>query len=380
MTKRILAALLCAAMVFSVCACGNNGTNSEKDSQKEPATPPTLTSLANFDDLKEVLKGDYAVTDETIANYFTSVLCSADAGLIEVTDRTVVQAGDIVQVDYTGYLGDKAFDNGAAKNQIIDVSNNCLFDEATGSAGSTFIEQKVSDTETIKFTDGIIGASIDTPVKHNITFPSNYSNADLAGKETTFEFNVDKIYVKATPKNTTDEYIKEHLSEEGYTTIDALVKYSTEELVSSMVMGYIVDKSKIEISEEYLNERLAEYEDFIVESSGGQYDINTIVQNTYGMKIDAVRPYWLQYIKAQVTAEVAFAEVVKSKNLELDEKELEEFVADVLEVNSSFKTEDNVYMAVGYGSVEKGKQYILHEFAVKQYILEQYNASQSVTE
>ncbi|MBQ8627465.1 MAG: FKBP-type peptidyl-prolyl cis-trans isomerase [Agathobacter sp.] len=370
MKKRILAALLCAAMVVSVCACGNAGNDTEQNTEKTPATPPTLTSLAAFDDLKEVLKGDYAVTDEAIANYFTSMLCEQDAGLIEVKDRDTVQAGDIVQVDYTGYLNDKAFDGGSADNQIIDVSGNCAFNEATGATGNTYIE---------KFSEGLIGAKVKTPVKHNVTFPTNYSNTDLAGKETTFEFNVDKIYIKATPETVTDEYIAEHLGDEGYTTVDALVKYSTEELVTSMVMGYVIDKSKVDISEEYLNERLAAYEALIAETSGST-DISTIIYYSYGMTLEQIRPYWLQWIKSQVTAEVVFAEIIKSKNLTTDEKELEEFVEEVLDANSSFKSEEDVYNAVSYGNPEVGRVYIMNEFAVKQYILEQYRASQAVTE
>lgn len=370
MKKKIVAALLCVAILVSVCACGNGEGDTEKNSEKTPATPPTLTSLAAFDDLKEVLKGDYEITEEAIADYFTSILCAKDAGLIEVTDRDTVQEGDIVQVDYTGYLDDEAFNGGEADNQIIDVSGNCAFDEATGSTGNTYIDD---------FSDGLIGAKVKTPVKHNVTFPTNYSNTDLAGKETTFEFNVDKIYIKATPDTVTDEYVAKHLGEDGYTTIDALVTYSKEELAVSMVMGYVINESKLDISEEYLNERLALYEEFIAETSGTS-DISTIVYYSYGMTLEQIRPYWLAWIKSQVTAEVVFAEIVKSKNLSTDEKELEEFVEDVLDENSSFESEEDVYNAVSYGSPETGRTYILHEFAVKEYILEQYRTLQTATE
>ncbi len=372
MKKRLLAALLCAVMAVSMCACTNDGDgNNSENTQKEPATPPSISSLATIDDLKTVLKGDYEITDAKINDYFNSVLCAADAGLIKVTDRDTVQKGDIVQVDYTGYLDGKAFDNGAAKNQIMDVSNNCLFDEETGELGSTFID---------KFSDGIIGAKIDEPVEHKVTFPKNYSSTDLAGKETTFKFNVDAIYVKATPNNVDDAYIAKHLSDQGYTTVAGLLSYVKEELVTNTVMGYLIEKSKVSIDEAYLNERLGEYEEFIVETAGGNTDIETLVKNAYGMELKTVEAYWLQYIKSQVTSEVVFAELVKAKSLALDEKELKEFVDDVIDKNDSFEKEDEVYAAIGYGNVEKGKTYILHEFAVKEYVISLYNASQAVTQ
>ena len=372
MKKRILAALLCAAMVVSVCACNNDSKDStQNNGNEEPATPPTITSLATFDDLNAVLKDDYAITEEDIEEYFTSMLCSVDYGLIEVKDRDTVQAGDIVQVDYTGYLNDKAFDGGADENQIIDVSGNCAFDETSGSTGNTYID---------KFSDGLIGAKIDTPVKHNVTFPTNYSNTDLAGKETTFEFNVDKIYIKATPDTVTDDYVKEALGDQGHTTIAGLYEYSKEELVASAVMNYAINNSKIDVSEEYLNERLATYEAMIVETSGGSYDFETLVQLYYGMTADQIRPYFLQYIKTQVTAEVVLAEIVKSKQLTVNEEEVNAFIKDVLEVNSSFTGENDLYIAIGYGDAENGKACLSNEITVKAYILEKYRASQSVTE
>ena len=382
MKKKLLAALLCAAMMVSVVACGDNGEEN-KPNKVDITTlkQPAITTLASVDDLKSVLKGDYAVTDEDIDDYFNKMLCAVDAGLIRVKDRTVVQAGDVVQVDYTGYLNDKAFDNGAAKNQIIDVSGNCLFDEATGEKGGTFIvEDKVEGKESVTFTQGMIGAEIDKPVKHKITFPKLYSNKDLAGKETVFEFNVDKIFIKATPDTVTDEYVKEHLGQDGYETVAALLKHCEEELVVTALMNYAIDESKVDIAEEYLNARLSLYEEFLVEAAGGESTIDEIVYYSYGMELEDVRPYWLQYIKVQVKAEVVLAELVKTKNLTVSDEELKEFVDDILKENSSFTKEEQVYQAIGYGYAVTGKDCIKNEFAVKDYLLETYRASKAVTE
>ena len=50
MKKRIMAALLAAAMIVSLCACGNDGGDVQQGGNNTPATPPSITTLASFDD------------------------------------------------------------------------------------------------------------------------------------------------------------------------------------------------------------------------------------------------------------------------------------------------------------------------------------------
>ena len=57
MKKRIFAALLAATMLVSLCACGNgNNGDTQPSGDKTPATPPTITTLASFDEFKTILK------------------------------------------------------------------------------------------------------------------------------------------------------------------------------------------------------------------------------------------------------------------------------------------------------------------------------------
>ena len=371
MKKRIFAALLAATMLVSLCACGNGNGDTQQPGGNTPATPPTITSLASFDDFKTILKDEkYEVTDEDVVDYFVSMLCAQGAGLIEVKDRDIVQKGDVVQVDYTGYLDDKAFDNGAATNQIIDVDKNCLFGEYTGEYGTTFID---------KFTDGLVGAKKKTPVKHKVTFPKNYSSSTLAGKETTFEFNVDRIYVKATPDNVTDEYVKKYMEKQGFTTVEALLTDCREQLIATAIINYTIANSKVDIPEAYLQERLAIYEDAIVELSGAT-NIDEFVYSQYQTTTSSIRPYWLSYIKTSIITETVLAEMIKSKDVKVDEKKLQEYVDEIMSVNSNFTDAEEIYFELGYANIEKGKERLSNQLAITDYILEKYRASQSVTE
>ena len=372
MRKRIFAALLAATMIVSLCACGNgSGDTQQPSGDNSPATPPSVTSLASFDDFKTILKDeDYEVTDEDVENYFVSMLCAQGAGLIEVKDRDTVQKGDVVQADYTGYLDDEAFDNGAATNQIIDVDKNCLFGEYTGEYGTTFID---------KFTDGLVGAKKKTPVKHNVTFPDNYSSSDLAGKETTFEFNVDRIYIKATPDNVDDAYVAKYMEKQGFTTVEALLTDCREQLVATAIINYTIANSKVDIPEAYLQERLTIYENAIVEISGAA-SIDEFVYSYYQTTVSSIRPYWLSYIKTCINTEAVLSEMVKSKDIKVDESKVKEYLDEIMSVNSSFADEEDVYFELGYANIEKGKERLSNQLAISDYVLEKYRASQSVTE
>ena len=84
-------------------------------------------------------------------------------------DKTTVEEGDIVNVDYVGKLDGEAFSGGTAEDQNIDVSNN------SSASGSGYIDG---------FTDGLIGASVGDVIDSNVTFPDEYpNNPDLAGKK-----------------------------------------------------------------------------------------------------------------------------------------------------------------------------------------------------
>ncbi len=373
MKKRIFAALLAAAMIVSLCACGNGDEN--PSGTNKPVTPPSVTTLESFDDFKTIMKDDYAVTDEKVEEYFFQMLCAQGAGLIEVKDRDTVQKGDVLQLDYKGILDGKAFENGSAENQIIDVDGNCTLDEGTGQMGNSFID---------KFTDGLVGAKKNTfmdktPTKHNVKFPEKYSQATLAGKEVTFEFIIDRIYIKATPDNVTDEYVAKYMSKQGFTTVKAFLQDCKEQLVASAIINYTIAKSKTEIPTDYLNQRLAEYEAALVEASGAN-SIDEYVTYYYQSKVNTVRPYWLSSIKSRVITEVVLAEMVKSKNITVSEEKLNEYVAEVLAVNSSFTEAEDIYFEFGYGNIEAGKTCLMNQLAVQDYIIEKYNASQAVTE
>lgn len=367
MKKRLLAILLCVAMIFSVCACSDSdgkGTESSGNTQAQDVQQPSVESLADYSDMSVVLSGDYEITDEILEVYFVNVLYDAGAGLIQVTDRDTVQAGDIVKTDYTGYLNGEAFDGGAATNQWIDVSNNCGIDTSSGSSTGNYIGG---------FTDGLIGAKIGETTSSEVTFPESYSNTDLAGQLTTFEFTVSEIYVEVTLENITDEFVAENLSKTyEVNTVDEFMDFLKKELAYNYTVNYLIENSTFDIPEEYLYARLEAYQAYFVEIYCQAYDLETYL-SYYGYTVDEMQVEWLASIKNQIQAELVFAAMVEHDNLTVDEAEHEEFVQKVTTANSDyFPDADSVHKYAGAGDAEAGEAYMLNQTAVREYFIANY--------
>lgn len=124
------------------------------------------------------------VTDEEVNNAITDML-NAHQELREIEGRTTVQEGDVVNIDYTGYLNDKPFDGGNAQGFNLQIGSR------------QFVPG---------FEDGLIGAEVGEEVELTITFPENYNAENLAGQETVFKVNVNAIQEYVVP-DFTDEFV-----------------------------------------------------------------------------------------------------------------------------------------------------------------------------
>lgn len=384
MKKRLLAVLLCAAMALSICACGNGDNDGTEDSNVEntegattvadDVEKPYVVSLPSYD-AKTILTGDYAITEDAILEYYYTVMYDAELALEEVKDRAI-QDGDIVNVDYTGYLDGVAFSGGAATSQWIDVTNNCGVDTADGSSTGGYIDG---------FTSGLIGAKSGETISYEVTFPDNYGNTDLAGKVTTFEFVINGIYNELSPEEITDEYVATNMAtSHEVSTVDELLAFCEEWVAYYYTMNFLIYNSVVEIPEEYLNARLELYYDYLVEYYGSEDTLKQQV-TSQGYTIDTAKVTWLSEIESLVTEEIIFAEIVKKAELKVDEEwyndYMDKFATAYLSYWGSYypsldeaTVESMLLKQYGLGDTEAGKAYFMNQKVVHEHIAEKYSA------
>lgn len=215
--------LLTAAVLLAMTGCSentneisdvtNNNNNveaAESDNTDETVDNSWLTAepydyMAN--DLSGFIKvGEYKgltvtkesdiLTDEEFENEIAALLDNY-AYYEEYTDR-VVEEGDTVLADYSGYRDGVQFEGGTAENTTL-----------TAAAGTGYIEG---------FAEAFIGKTPGEEFSFDVTFPESYDNADLAGVEVTFKCTVNAILGNEliTPE-LTDEFVQENF---GYSNTE----------------------------------------------------------------------------------------------------------------------------------------------------------------
>ena len=167
---------------------------------------PSETSDDNPLTVNVTFPADYA--DAKLAGKaarFKVVIVGIIEGEATVTDRAV-QDGDAVRIWYTGYTDDYAFLGGSNMDSLEPYE----LEIGSGSFVGTFEEQLI----------GVIPSetSKENPHTITVTFPENYRNTDLAGKESRFDVVITGIFDNAysTPELTV-EFVTEKL---GFETED----------------------------------------------------------------------------------------------------------------------------------------------------------------
>lgn len=372
MKKRMIALLLCMTTVFAMTGmtgCGKDaqtGTESTQGAVQETYNGVSsaqmdidlsklVTKLADYKGIDVTITGDYDVTDEQVNARTLALLNYRGVKGKEITDRDTVQEGDLVLVDFTGYHNDEAFDNGAATDVLIDVSNNC---EATQQTG--YIDG---------FSDGLIGAKVGEETSSDVKFPDEYpNNPDLAGEMTTFKFNVKGIYQALTLDDLTDDQVKEAFSDASIETKEDLIKNvrammenqaasSKSQAEISEVQTYMLDNSEVTIPDDYMEARLAEYQAQYTRDNVGDTQTLEEYLEANNTTLADQQATWKTNLEKQIRIEFIFGRIAEIEGLEIDQDKYDQFISYITSSgNSQLTTEEDIYDYYGNGNKEDGEK------------------------
>ena len=149
----------------------------------EVAVKPEVT-LGEYKGV-EVEKSNVEVTDEDI-NKEVDKERENNSRTIDVDDRAV-ENGDIIKLDFDGSVDGVPFEGGKAENYTLTIGSG------------SFIPG---------FEDQLIGTKIGEDKDVTVTFPEDYHEKSLAGKEAVFKCKVNAITVKELP-DADDEFASE---------------------------------------------------------------------------------------------------------------------------------------------------------------------------
>ena len=203
------------------------------------------------------------VTDEDIEKEIAD-MAKRNSRMVEV-DRPA-QDGDMVLIDYEGWVGDEQFEGGTAERQPLKLGSG------------TFIPG---------FEEQLIGAVKDEQRDVKVTFPEDYHAEDLAGKEAVFKCKVHEIKEQELPE-INDEFVKD-VSE--FDTLDEL-RADTREKLEKSKAEQAENSMKNSVIEAVFNANDFDVPDPLVEqeidSQMGQFDQQLRAQ---GMDLETYMKY-----------------------------------------------------------------------------------------
>lgn len=163
----------------------------------------------------EVTKWVAPVTDDKVNDTLEQL--RQQQAQLEAVERTVVEQGDHVTIDFEGFLGGEPFQGGAAKDFQLEVGSG------------QFIPG---------FEEQLIGAEVDVETEVNVTFPDDYPSEELAGEDATFKVTVKGIKVRRLPE-LDDEFAKDVSDKATLAELREQIRENLEEESESHAMEHV---------------------------------------------------------------------------------------------------------------------------------------------
>ena len=295
----------------------------------------------------QVEKAPIEVKDEEIEAQITKER-EANSRTVTVDDRAVAQ-GDIVTLDFEGFVDGVAFEGGKGENYDLTIGSN------------TFIPG---------FEDQLVGAEIGKELDVNVTFPEEYGAKELAGKAAVFKCKVNGIKVKELP--VVDDEFAQEVSE--FDTLDEykadikakLLKEKENEAARAKedaVIGKIIEGAKMEIPDamvEYQTRQMLDEFAQRIQSQGISLDqyfqFTGLTEEKY---MEEMKPRALQNIQSRLVLEA----VAQAENLVAEEADIEE---EIKKMADMYKMEaDKIKELLGERQMEEMKKDIAVQKAAK---------------
>lgn len=364
MKKKAVALLLCVSMMMTLNACGktnkDNTQGTETVAETETEVIPSsaditydagdYVSLGDYMNMEVTLDKDYQVTDDMVKNYVNNNVIANYPYYVE-SDKTVVENGDVANIDYEGLLDGEAFDGGTAQDYDLEIGSGSFIDG---------------------FEDGLIGAEVGKETDLNLTFPEDYGNSDLAGKEVVFKVTVNAIKEKQdiTYDTLTDEYVT-YLSDKlgaSYETVNDLTSdirtyleeqanSSRTQAIRSAVIAKLPEVCTVNaLPDGLLDARMQEYLKKFEDTYCKDTTLEDYLSSTYNTTVDDFKTQVQSEIETELDTQLILEAIAAVENIEFDEDGFNSYVSSLLS-NYGYDSEDALYENYAQ-TAEDGKAYL----------------------
>lgn len=320
MKKKIGKVLVAGLIGLQLIGCSNQTTANTEEKQETAETTEILrfneidadayVTLGDYKGL-EVVGSSTEISDEEVESYIEYLL-SMSGEVTEVTDRDVVQNGDIANIDYEGKKDGVAFEGGTDTGYDLTIGSG------------TFIPG---------FEEGLVGVKKGETVDLNLTFPENYSAADLAGAEVVFTVTVNGIYESVAPEFN-DEFVASFEIENVTTTeeyrayLKSMMEESEKEYalqeIQTQVITLVTQNAEVLDAPEGLVNKFynINMENMTYQASMYGMDLESFVSAYYGIDSETFETETMAAAKESAKQALVCLKIAKEENLLISDEEL----------------------------------------------------------
>lgn len=259
------------------------------------------------------------------------------AELVIKEDGEVVE-GDVVNLDFDGYVNDEQFEGGKAEGYDLEIGSG------------QFIPG---------FEDQLVGTKVGEEKDVNVKFPEEYHAEELAGKDAVFKVKINEIKTKEVPE-LNDELVKE--LDESVSTVDEYKekyrkdlaeqkKLQAENEMKETLINLATENATVEIPEAMINTELdrmmQEFEQRIA-----QQGLNLELYYQFsGQSEEQLKASMKEDAEKRVKTNLTLAAIATAENIEISDADVE---AELTKMSEQFGLSvDDIRQALGNAEVLK---------------------------
>lgn len=284
----------------------------------------------------EVVKPFFEVTEEEIQIEFQKA-CSLAAKNEEKTTEPA-ELGDLLTIDFVGYLNDEPFPGGDGENFPLTLGSN------------TFIPG---------FEEQLIGAHAGDVVNVDLAFPDDYHEKDLAGQPVVFKVKVHSIRTNTAPEMS-DEVVQRvsqcktvaEFHEYVHGEIFNSKKQEAARQLEDSILEKVMESATVTVSDEEVKER----KEGLIASLESQLQASQMTLHEYMQYHSITRDEFDSYMerdaRTMLEGQAVLGKIAEEEGLTCSDEELNrELVEMALSYHMDF---EQILDAIG----EKGREMI----------------------
>ena len=250
-----------------------------------------------------VEKEEHVVTDEEVEAQVNE-LRNRNAKMVVAPEGAVIEKGDFAIIDFAGTVDGEPFSGGEGKGYPLEVGSN------------SFIPG---------FEDQLVGLQKGDSTDVEVTFPTEYFVAELAGKEAVFKVNVQDVKRKELPEMN-DEYVA---ANSEFKTVDEMRANFKERMQAAAVedakvkyeralIDAAVANAKFEVPAIMVEDRISQMvEEMKMSLESRKMNLDMYMKYT-GMDMDKIRENQRPVAEENVKTDLVLDAIAKAENIQVD--------------------------------------------------------------